>query len=127
MDHEINQKNLSKTQQKRRLNSAEIATKDSILFQCLCHNSFSQQELVEISSCNISYKVNNETREQYAEKEAIFQNNSILINKAILEKLKKDYPNIDENNMRDVYPLGIHLSGTYTIIQKPSYTNSYMI
>lgn len=118
MDHEINQENLSKTQQKRRLNSVEIATKDSILFQCLCHNSFSQQELVEISTCNVSYKVIDDTQEQYAEKEAIFQNDSILINKAILEKLKRDYPNIDESNMRDVYPLGIHLSGMYMINAK---------
>ncbi|KAL7325169.1 hypothetical protein PS15p_207685 [Mucor circinelloides] len=97
-------------QQKRRSDSTSAPTKDSILFQCLCHNSFSQQEPVEISACNISYKANEDTNEQYAEKEAIFQSNSILINKAILDKLKKDYPNIDENIMKDVYPLGIHLS-----------------
>lgn len=69
---------------------------------------------MEISACSISYKVDEDTEEQFAEKEAIFQNNSILINKAILDKLKEDYPDIDESTMKDVYPLGIHLSGMYT-------------
>ncbi|GAN07074.1 hypothetical protein MAM1_0147d06564 [Mucor ambiguus] len=97
----------------RRLDKSTATTKDTILFQCLCHNSLSQQELVEISACNISYKVNGDSEEQYAEKEAIFQNNSILINKAILDKLRKDYPDIDESTMKDVYSLGIHISGVY--------------
>ncbi|KAF1806421.1 hypothetical protein FB192DRAFT_1453505 [Mucor lusitanicus] len=97
-------------QKNGRLDRFNAATNDTILFQCLCHNSLSQQEPVEISACSISYKVDEDTEEQFAEKEAIFQNNSILINKAILDKLKEDYPDIDESTMKDVYPLGIHLS-----------------
>ncbi|KAK4509888.1 uncharacterized protein ATC70_007192 [Mucor velutinosus] len=99
-----------KRQNKRRDRSDAATTNDSILFQCLCHNSLSQQEPVEISACNISYKVSEDSEEQHAEKEAIFQNDSILINKAILDKLKNDYPDIDESTWKDVYPLGIHLS-----------------
>ncbi|KAL9560296.1 hypothetical protein MBANPS3_000023 [Mucor bainieri] len=97
-------------QNNRRCDRSIAATNDTILFQCLCHNSLSQQEPVEISACNISYKADEDSEEQFAEKEAIFQSNSILINKAILDKLKKDYPDMDESIMNDVYPLGIHLS-----------------
>ncbi|CAO3611269.1 unnamed protein product [Mucor fragilis] len=97
-------------QHNKRLDKADATTNDGIVFQCLCDNSLSQQEPVEISACNISYKAEEDNEEQYAEKEAIFQINSILINKAILDKLKKDYPDIDESTMKDVYPLGIHLS-----------------
>lgn len=100
-------------QHNKRLDKADATTNDGIVFQCLCDNSLSQQEPVEISACNISYKAEEDNEEQYAEKEAIFQINSILINKAILDKLKKDYPDIDESTMKDVYPLGIHLSGRY--------------
>lgn len=95
-------------------NSNEIKS-DTILFKCNSQNTFGQPNTIELSICNISAKNDNDTVEQNDDKEAIFESQSILINKSILECLLNDYDqehNVDKINF---FPIGVQLAGTVVI------------
>jgi hypothetical protein len=96
--------NNSGNYQKQKL---DRSANESIVFQCLCQNSYGVQEPIEIATCHVSYRDQNDTIEENSNKEAMMQNKSVMLNKSILENLTK-HEEIDE---KDFYPIGIHFTG----------------
>lgn len=100
---------LKMVQQRQKLDrSANM--KETIVFQCLCQDSYGVQEPVEIARCHVTFRNQKDTIEENNDKETMMQNESILVNKFILEHLTRLEEKEDEYR-KDFYPIGIHFTG----------------